>query len=258
MFEGRGNPMRLKDKVAIVTGGGSGIGRATALLFAEHGARIVVADVDVKGGEETVSLIEHHNGKAVFIKTNVANSAEVKGMVDGAIEEFGSVDILVNNAGIGNSEVRSVELSEEEWDQVIDINLKSVYLGIKYAVPEMMKKNTGAIINTASLLGLKGQKYTSAYNASKGGVVILTKNAALEYGKYGIRVNAVAPGVIDTKIIEGWRQNERKWPIISRANALGRIGTPEEVANAILFLASDEASFVTGATLSVDGGGHTF
>lgn len=250
--------MRLKDKVAIVTGGGSGIGRATALLFAEHGARIVVADVDVKGGEETVSLIEHHNGEAVFIKTNVANSSEVKEMVDGAIEEFGAVDILVNNAGIGNSEVRSVELSEEEWDQVIDINLKGVYLGIKYAVPEMMKKKTGAIINTASLLGLKGQKYTSAYNASKGGVVILTKNAALEYGKYGIRVNAVAPGVIDTKIIEGWRQNERKWPIISRANALGRIGSPEEVANAILFLASDEASFVTGATLSVDGGGHTF
>lgn len=251
--------MKLKNKVAVVTGGGSGIGRATALLFAKHGASVVVADVDIQGGEETVHLIEHNNGKSVFVKTNVADSSEVQDMVARALEEFGSIDILVNNAGIGNSEVRSVDLEEEEWDQVLDINLKGVYLGIKYAVPEMIKKGCGgAIINTASLLGLKGQKYMSAYNASKGGVVILTKNAALEYGKYGIRVNAVAPGVIDTKIIEGWRQNERKWPIISRANALGRIGTPEEVANAILFLASDEASFVTGATLSVDGGGHTF
>lgn len=251
--------MRLKDKIAIITGGGSGIGRATALLFAENGAKVVVADVDIEGGEETVRLIEEKGGSAVFIRTNVANSDEIKTLVQGTIEHFGSIDILVNNAGIGNSEVRSMDLTEEEWDRVIDINLKGVFLGIKYAVPEMIKKGSGgSIINTASLLGLKGQKYVSAYNASKGGVVLLTKNAALEYGKYGIRVNAIAPGVIDTKIIEGWKQNERKWPIISRANALGRIGTPLEVANAILFLASDEASFITGTTLSVDGGGHTF
>lgn len=164
----------------------------------------------------------------------------------------------VTNAGINNSEVRSIELSENEWDRVIDINLKGVFLGIKYTVPEMIKNGGGSIINTASLLGLKGQKYLSAYNSSKGGVVLLTKNAALEYGKYGIRVNAVAPGVIDTQIIDGWKQNEWKWPIISKANALGRIGKLEEVAKAILFLASDEASFITGAVLSVDGGGSTF
>jgi NAD(P)-dependent dehydrogenase (short-subunit alcohol dehydrogenase family) len=149
-------------------------------------------------------------------------------------------------------------LAEEEWDRVIDINLKGVFLGIKYAIPELIKAGGGAIINTSSLLGLKGQKYMSAYNASKAGVVTLTQNAALEYGKYNIRVNAIAPGVIDTPIIDHWKQNERKWPIISRANALGRIGTPDEVANAVLFLASDEASFITGTTLSVDGGGLTF
>lgn len=251
----RGSRVRLNGKIAIVTGGGSGIGRATSLLFAENGANVVVADVDVEGGEETARLL---NGKGIFIKTNVAESREIKHLIQETINQFGTIDILVNNAGISNSEVRSMDMTEEEWDRVIDINLKSVFLGIKYAAPEMMKKGSGSIINTASLLGLKGQKYLSAYNASKGGVVILTKNAALEYGKYGIRVNAIAPGVIDTKIIEGWKQNERKWPIISRANALGRIGTPQEVAQAILFLASDEASFITGTTLSVDGGGHTF
>jgi NAD(P)-dependent dehydrogenase (short-subunit alcohol dehydrogenase family) len=165
---------------------------------------------------------------------------------------------MFNNAGIGNSEVRSVDITEEEWDRVIDINLKGVFLGIKYSVPELIKAGGGAIINTSSLLGLKGQKYVAPYNASKAGVVLLTQNAAQEYGKFNIRVNAVAPGVIDTNIIDNWKQNERKWPIISRANALGRIGTPEEVANSVLFLASDEASFITGTTLSVDGGGLSF
>jgi NAD(P)-dependent dehydrogenase (short-subunit alcohol dehydrogenase family) len=175
-----------------------------------------------------------------------------------AVEYFGRIDILFNNAGIGNSGVRSVDLAEEEWDQVIDINLKSVFLGIKYAIPELKKSGNGVIINTASLLGLKGRKYVSAYNASKGGVILLTQNAALEYGKYNIRVNAIAPGIIDTNIIKEWKNDERKWPILSRANALGRIGTPDEIASAALFLASDEASFVTGATLSVDGGGLIF
>lgn len=254
----RGSDVKFKDKTAVITGGGNGIGRATALLFAKEGANVVVADLNTDSGEETVSLIKESGGEATFFQTNVASSEEIQQLINETVNRYEGIDILINNAGIGHSEARSKDLSEEEWDQVIDINLKGVYLGIKYAVPEMMKKGSGAIVNTASLLGLKGQKYMSAYNASKGGVVILTKNAALEYGKYGIRVNAVAPGVIDTKIIEGWRQNERKWPIISRANALGRIGTPEEVANAILFLSSDEASFITGATLSVDGGGHTF
>jgi NAD(P)-dependent dehydrogenase (short-subunit alcohol dehydrogenase family) len=250
--------MRLKGKTAIVTGGANGIGRATALLFAKEGAKVTIADLDSYSGEETVRQIIETGGEALFLKTDVTVSSQVKELIDASTTQFGSLNIMFNNAGVGNREVRSVDLTEEEWDKVIDINLKGVYLGIKHAVPELIKAGGGAIINTSSLLGLKGQKFMSAYNASKAGVVVLTQNAALEYGKFNIRVNAIAPGVIDTKIIEGWKQNERKWPIISRANALGRIGTPEEVANAVLFLASDEASFVTGTTLSVDGGGLTF
>ncbi|QIZ09467.1 glucose 1-dehydrogenase [Priestia megaterium] len=250
--------MRLLGKTAIITGGGGGIGRSTALRFAKEGARVAVADIDSAIGEETVRLIKEEGGEAIFVKTDVTDSKQIKALINTTTSTFGALHILFNNAGIGNSVVRSVDLSEEEWDRVIDINLKGVFLGIKYAVPEFIKAGGGAIINTSSLLGLKGQKYVSAYNASKAGVVMLTQNASLEYGKYNIRVNAIAPGVIDTPIIDHWKQDERKWPIISRANALRRIGTPDEVANAVLFLASDEASFITGTTLSVDGGGLAF
>lgn len=250
--------MRLNGKTAVVTGGASGIGRATAIRFAAEGAKVVVSDLDAAGGEKTVRLIRERGGEAIFVKTDVSHSKEVSDLVQTTVNAFGGLHILFNNAGIGHSEVRSTDLSEEEWDRVIDVNLKGVFLGIKYAVPAMKASGGGAIVNTSSLLGMKGKKYESAYNASKAGVILLTKNAALEYGKFNIRVNAVAPGVIDTKIITPWKQDARKWPIISKANALGRIGTPEEVANAVLFLASDEASFITGATLSVDGGGLTF
>jgi NAD(P)-dependent dehydrogenase (short-subunit alcohol dehydrogenase family) len=250
--------MKLTGKVAIVTGGGGGIGRSTALRFAKEGARVVVADLDSFNGEETVSRIRDQGGEAIFAKTDVSDSKQVKELIEITITSFGALNIMFNNAGVGNTEVRSVDLTEEEWDRVVDINLKGVFLGIKYSVPELVKAGGGVIINTSSLLGLKGQKYMAAYNSSKAGVIGLTQNAALEYGKFNIRVNCIAPGVIDTKIIDNWKQNERKWSIISRANALGRIGTPEEVANAVLFLASDEASFITGTTLSVDGGGLTF
>lgn len=250
--------MRLLGKTAIITGGGGGIGRSTAIRFAKEGARVAVADIDSTIGEETVRLIKEDGGDAIFVKTDVTDSEQIKALINTTTSTFGALHIMFNNAGVGNSEVLSVDLSEDEWDRVIDINLKGVFLGIKYAVPEFIKAGGGAIINTSSLLGLKGQKYVSAYNASKAGVVMLTQNASLEYGKYNIRVNAIAPGVIDTPIIDHWKQDERKWPIISRANALRRIGTPDEVANAVLFLASDEASFITGTTLSVDGGGLAF
>ncbi|MDF0725427.1 glucose 1-dehydrogenase [Cytobacillus sp. S13-E01] len=250
--------MKLKEKVAIVTGGGGGIGRATALLFAKEGAQIVVSDINEEKGYETVNRILEEGGKAAFIKANVAQPKEVEELVNFTVSEFGGIDILFNNAGIGNSEVRIADLSIEEWDSVIDINLKAVFLGIKYAIPHIEKRGGGSIINTSSLLGFKGKKYMAPYNASKGGVVLLTQNAALEYGKNNIRVNAVAPGIIDTAIIDGWKNDERKWPYISKANALGRIGLPEEVAAAVLFLASDDASFITGTTIHVDGGGLTF
>ena len=246
--------MKLSGRVSIITGGGGGIGRATALKFSEEGASVVVADMDEPSGEETVRLIREKKGRALYVRTNVRNSESIQELVHKTVEHFGNLDILVNNAGIGQSEVKSVDLEETEWDDVLDTNLKSIFLGMKYSVPELMKKG-GVIVNVSSLLGLKGRKYVSAYNAAKGGVVLLTQNAALEYGKDRIRVNAVAPGVIDTNIIEGWKKDERKWSVISQSNALRRIGNPDEVASAILFLASDEASFITGATLSVDGGG---
>ncbi|WP_409300024.1 SDR family NAD(P)-dependent oxidoreductase [Peribacillus sp. SCS-155] len=250
--------MKLAGKVAIITGGGGGIGRASAMLFASEGARVAVADIDSVSGEETAEKIKENGHEAIFIKMDVSNSESVKNLINESVRRLGGLHILFNNAGVGNSEVRSTDMSEEEWDSVIDINLKGVFLGIKHAVPAIIQSGGGSIINTSSLLGLKGQKFLSAYNASKGGVVLLTKNAALEYGKHNIRVNAIAPGVIDTNIIDHWKRDERRWPIISKANALGRIGSPEEVANAVLFLASDDASFITGATLPVDGGGLTF
>lgn len=250
--------MRLKDKISIITGGGGGIGRATALRFAKEGSKVVVSDRNEETGEETARLIKDQNGEAIFVQTDVSDSDSVQNLMSITVGQYGGIDILFNNAGVGNSEVRSVDLEEEEWDSVIDINLKSVFLGIKYAVPELMKSGNGVIINTSSLLGLKGRKLVSAYNASKGGVVLLTQNAALEYGKYNIRVNAIAPGVIDTNIIDMWKKDERKWPIISRANALGRVGNPDEIASVALFLATDESSFITGVTLPVDGGGLIF
>ncbi|MCL6571998.1 MAG: glucose 1-dehydrogenase [Bacillus sp. (in: Bacteria)] len=250
--------MRFLGKTAIITGGGSGIGRSSAIRFAKEGACVAVADIDSVGGEETKGMITEAGGEAIFVKTDVTNSEQIKALINTTTTTFGGLHILFNNAGIGNTEVRSVDISEEEWDRVVDINLKGVFLGIKYAIPELIKAGGGVIINTSSLLGLKGQKFVAPYNASKAGVIMLTQNAALEYGKYNIRVNAIAPGVIDTKIIDVWKKDERKWSIISRANALRRIGTPDEVANAVLFLASDEASFITGATLSIDGGGLSF
>jgi len=250
--------MRLKDKVSIITGGGGGIGRSTAIRFAKEGSKVVIADRNEKTGVETVRLIREQNAHAIFVQTDVSDKSSVQNLIRSTVEQFGGLDILFNNAGVGNSEVRSIDLDEDEWDSVIDINLKSVFLGIKYAVPELIKSGKGVIINTSSLLGLKGRKLVSAYNASKGGVVLLTQNAALEYGKYHIRVNAIAPGVIDTNLIDMWKKDERKWPIISKSNALGRVGNPEEVAAAALFLASDEASFITGVTLPVDGGGLIF
>ncbi|MFD1737344.1 SDR family NAD(P)-dependent oxidoreductase [Bacillus salitolerans] len=250
--------MRISGKTAIITGGGNGIGRATAILFGKEGANVVIGDTDIDSGYKTERYLRELGYNALFVKTDVSRADQIINLVQSAVRTYGALHILVNNAGISNSNVKSIDLSEEEWDQVIDINLKGVFLGIKYAVPEMIKNGGGSIINTSSLLGLKGQKYLAAYNASKAGVVLLTKNAALEYGKNNIRVNSIAPGVVDTKIIDGWKNDERKWSIISTANALGRIGTPEEIANVVLFLASDESSFITGTTISVDGGGLTY
>ncbi|MFC7063270.1 SDR family NAD(P)-dependent oxidoreductase [Halobacillus seohaensis] len=250
--------MRLKGKNAIITGGASGIGHATAVRMSDEGAEILICDRNRAKGEEVVKEIEDKGGSAAFFETDVTKESSVKEAVAYAKNSFGSIDILFNNAGVGGDEKKLHEMTELEWERVVDTNLKGVFFGMKHAIPVMMEYGKGAITNTSSVLGFKGKKRVSAYNASKGGIVTLTKNGALEYGRYGIRVNAVGPGVIDTPIVDKWREDKRKWDVVSSANALGRIGKPEEVAEAVVFLSSDQASFITGETLMVDGGGLTF
>ena len=243
--------MRLENKVAIITGAAGAIGRATAIRFAKEGAQIVVADIGEEAGEETANIIKENGGEAIFVQTDVTNPDHVENMVNLAVEQYGKLDILFNNAGVTIEEQKIPDVTLEEWQKVLDINITGVFLGMKYAIPRM--KSGSAIVNTASVAGIKGQKLLSAYTASKSGVIALTKAASTEFGRQNIRVNAVAPGVIDTDMIEDWR-NSPKWPVLSKANALKRIGKPEEIANAVLFLASNEASFITGETLIVDGG----
>lgn len=247
--------MRLQNKTAIVTGGGGGIGRAAALRFASEGASVIVADVNEVSGRETARLILGKGGRAEFIQVDMTKPDQVENMVDATMDTFGRLDILFNNAGVGGDEKKLPDISFEEWQQVVDTNLNGMFLGMKYAIPKM--ESGASIINTASIAGIKGQKLIAAYSASKSGIIALTKTASTEFGRQNIRVNAVAPGIVDTSMVEDWKKT-KKWPAMSTANALRRIGRPEEIANAVLFLASDEASFITGEALVVDGGTLNF
>jgi len=247
--------MKLKDRVAVITGAGAGIGRATALLFAEEGAKVVVDDIVVDVGEETAKLIREKGGEAVFVEADVSKTQDVERMIQTAIDTYGRLDILHNNAGI-EGERRSIrKYHEEEWDRVMGINLKGVFLGSKYAIPHMLNQGGGVIVNTASVAGLVGMTHVPAYCASKGGVVLLTKSMALEYAKKNIRVNCICPGGVLTPLFErsvGTATEladkiRKQWPI-------GRWAKPEEIAQAALFLASDQSSYMTGAALVIDGG----
>jgi len=245
----------VNGKVALVTGGGSGIGRATALTFAREGAKVVVADVVIDGGEETVRLIKAAGGEAIFIKTDVSKAAEIEAMVQTAISTYGRLDCAHNNAGIEGATGRTADYTEENWDRVISINLTGVWLCMKYEIPQMLKQGGGAIVNTASDAGLLGVPQMPAYVASKHGVVGLTKTAALEYAKSGIRVNAVCPGVINTPMVARiTSQRPGRAERMAAAEPVGRMGKPEEIAEAVVWLCSDAASFVTGLPMSVDGG----
>jgi len=246
---------RVDGKVALITGGGSGIGRATALIFAREGAKVVVADIVAPGGEETVQLIKAAGGEAVFVKTDVSQPADVEAMVKKTVETYGRLDCAFNNAGIEGVIQPTVEYGETPWDRVIAINLKGVWLCMKYELQQMLKQGNGAIVNTASIAGLVGLPGFSAYVAAKHGVNGLTKTAALEYAKAGIRVNAVCPGAIRTPMFErGVRDNPGIEEQIVAAEPVGRMAAPAEVGEAVVWLCSDAASFVTGLPMAVDGG----
>ncbi len=251
--------MRLQGKVAIVTGAASGIGRATAILFAEEGARVMCADINGEGVKATADAIVSKGGEAAWMQADVAREEDVRRMVQETVARFGRLDVLFNNAGVEMVAPIS-EVSEERWRWLMDINLKGVHLGCKYAVPEMAKVGGGAIVNTASVAGIEGIAGLSTYCASKGGVILLTKALAVELAPLKIRVNAVCPGVIRTPMVERALSElfaanpEEAWQRLGRLHPLGRVGEPEEVARAVLFLASDEASFITGVALPVDGG----
>lgn len=239
-------------KVALVTGGGSGIGRQACLVFCREGAKVVVADVTVEGGEETVSLIKQAGGDATFIKADVARAAEVEALVAKAVETYGRLDCAYNNAGIAGRTARVADDTEENWERILSINLKGVWLCLKYEIAQMLKQGGGAIVNTASGAGLIGVRRIGAYVASKHGVVGLTKTAALEYAKANIRVNAVCPGPIDTPMLR--EASERVIDAMAAAQPNGRLGQPQEIAEAAVWLCSDAASFVTGHPMPVDGG----
>jgi NAD(P)-dependent dehydrogenase (short-subunit alcohol dehydrogenase family) len=244
----------MNGKTALVTGAGSGIGRAAALAFARAGANVVVADVDVAGGNETVALIGSL-ANSHFVEADVSKSSAVEALMRTTVETFGSLDFAFNNAGIQGEISQTADCTEENWDRITGVNLKGVWLCMKYEIAQMLKQGAGAIVNNSSNFGLVGSNGMPAYSASKHGVIALTKTAALEYAQSGIRVNAVCPGPVETplviKIIE--RQPEIVDAITER-EPIGRMGQPEEIANAVVWLCSDEASFVVGAALPVDGG----
>jgi NAD(P)-dependent dehydrogenase (short-subunit alcohol dehydrogenase family) len=241
--------------VAIVTGGASGIGRATALLFAQEGAKMVLADWDESKGAEAVEEIRKQGGDCTFVKVDVASPDDVQRMVATAVETYGRLDVLFNNAGVEGEQAPTADCTLENWDRVIYINLKGVFLGMKYAIPKMLESGGGVIVNNASVAGLVGFQGIPAYCASKGGVIQLTKTAALEYARQNIRVNVICPGVIWTPMVERFvAGNPEMRAALEALEPIGRFGKPEEVARLVLYLASDDSSFCTGAPFIVDGG----
>ena len=247
---------RLDGKVAIITGSASGIGRGTAMRFAGEGAAVVITDLNVEGGEAAVRDCKENGGRAVFQKADVSSEADIKALVARAIKEFGRLDIVYNNAGVGGAIGALEQISVEDWDKSIAVLLRSVFLGIKHAVPEMRKVGGGSIISTASVAGIRGFAGLHPYCAAKAGVVNLTRSAALEYAKDKIRVNCICPGGINTPILHrnqpGVKEAMEDW--MAKGQPIQRAGHPEDIAGMALYLASDDSQWVTGQAMVVDGG----
>lgn len=254
--------MKLFNKIALITGSGSGIGRASAILFSKEGAKISVVDMDQKSGQETIELIKQKGGNAIFIRADVSKASDVEIMIKTTVDIYGRLDILFNNAGIPMSFTPVEDVKEGLWDRIMDVNVKGIFLGCKYAVPIMKKQEGGVIINTASISGVRPRPGLSAYSASKGAVITLTKALAIELAPYKIRVNCINPVATETpmlaKFIEEQGAKGEKYEAgrkrFINTIPLGRLAQPEDIAYAVLFLASDEASLATGISFDVDGG----
>jgi len=244
--------MKLEGKVAVITGGGSGIGQATAQLLAQEGAKVVVADLDFGAGQKTAQKIRSGGGEALAVETDVTRADQVEALVQKTVAEFGALDIMHNNAGVSGGRRFVADTSEDYWERVIRVNLTGVFLGSKYAIRQMLAQGSGVIINTASTFGLVGLPGNAAYSAAKGGVIQLTRSTALEYAPKKIRVNCICAGWVATPFNQNMDGNLVRWSL--RETPLGRWGEPEEVARAVLYLASDDSSFITGTILTIDGG----
>ena len=250
--------MRLKDKVALITGGTSGIGSATAIRFAKEGVKVVITGRNAKRGEQVVQEIVANGGDAMFVRSDVCLAEDCRNAVDRTLERFGKIDILFNNAGVFHPKTIP-DCTEEEWDETIDSSLKGAFLMSKYALPSMIERGSGSIIHTSSGWGILGGDKAAAYCAAKGGLIVMAKAMAIDHGPHGIRVNCVCPGDVLTPMLhDDAEKRGMTWDDYAAGGAdrpLGRIGTVDEIADAVLFLASDESSFVTGESLVVDGGG---